>query len=142
MLTNAYGEILPQSYVAITMKQIDLLSLLLIAKLSVGKAVDLGEVLNISQEEERPLFEDVAYDSSIAFEIFMDQDESLNVGERNQDGPKAPTLHTPKPDDVLDDIDSSNNEEDFPDLHSHSRASSTYIAVFVGLIVYLANIIF
>ena len=137
MLTNAYGEILPQSYVAITMKQIDLLSLLLIAKLSVGKDVDLGEVLNISQEEERPLFEDVAYDSNIAFEIFMDEDESFNIAERNKEGPKAPKFSILK----TDDSESSDKKDEKnlnPDIHSRSSSLSTHTMAFVGLaVVYL-----
>ena len=110
-------------------------------KLVVGEEVDLGEVLNPALEG-RPLFEDVAYDSNIAFEIFMDEDESFNIAERNEEGPKAPKFNNLN----TDNSESSDNKEKGknlnPDIHSRSSSFSTHIIMFVGLIVYLEIIIF
>ena len=114
----------------------------LMVELVVGKEeVDLEEVLNPALEG-RPLFEDVAYDSNIAFEIFMDEDESFNIEERNEEGPKAPNFNNLKPDnsESLDKKEKGKNLN--PDIQSGSSSFSTHIIVFVGLIVYLQIIIF
>ena len=82
------------------------------------------------------LFEDVAYDSNIAFEIFMDEDESFNIAERNKEGPRAPKFSILK----TDDSESSDKKDEKnlnPDIHSRSSSFSTHILLFVGLIVCL-----
>ena len=138
-----YNHVIPQSYVTVTMKSTSLLFYFLLglmASLVVGKEVDLGEVLNPALEG-RPLFEDIAYDSNVAFDIFMDEDESFNLAERNEDGPKAPNFNNLMPGN-LDNSDKKDGKDLYLDLHSHSSSFSTHIIVFVGLIVYLESIIF
>ena len=134
----------PQSCVIITtMKSTSLLFsflLGLVVVLVVGKEVDLGEVLNPALEG-RPLFEDVSYDSNIASEIFMDEDESFNIGERNTDGPKAPRLNNLKTDNS-ESLGKKDEKKLNPDIQSHSSSFSTHIIVFAGLIVYLQITIF
>ena len=119
------------------MKRTSLLISFLMVKLAVNKEVDLGEVLD-KEGVGRPLFEDVAYDSSMAFEIFMDEDESFNIADRNEDGPKAPKFNNLQ----TDDSDHKDGENLNPDLHSHSSASSTQITVCVVFFVYLENTFF
>ena len=109
----------------------------LMVKLAVSKEVDLGEVLN-QEGVGRPLFEDVAYDSSMAFEIFMDEDESFNIADRNEDGPKAPKFNNLETGGSVDQHEENLN----PDLRSHSSASSTQITVCVVFFVYLENTLF
>ena len=109
-------------------------------KLAMSKEVDLGEVLNPALEG-RPLFEDVSYDSNIASEIFMDEDESFNIGERNTDGPKAPRLNNLKTDNS-ESLGKKDEKNLNPDIQSHSSSFSTHIIVFAGLIVYLQITIF
>ena len=138
MFQGPYNQVMPQSCVIVTMKSTSLLvsfSLGLMVKLVATKEVDLGEVLNPVLEG-RPLFEDVAYDSNIAFEIFMDEDESFNIAERNKEGPKAPKFSILK----TDDSESSDKKDEKnlnPDIHSRSSSFSTHIVLFVGLIVCL-----
>merc|ERR1711971_190062 len=125
----------PQSYVAIMMSITSLnFSFLmgLMVKLAMSKELDLGEVLD-QDGVGRPLFEDVAYDSSLAFEIFLDEDESFNIADRNEDGPKAPKFNISKTAGGSDDKDGENLN---PDLSSHSSVSSTQITVFVVFIAY------
>ena len=113
----------------------------LTVRLVVGKEVDLGEVFNPALEGGRPLFEDVAYDSDIAFEIFMDEDESFNIGERNKEGPKAPkfnNLMTESSDGKDESSDQKDGRNLNPDIHSRSSSFPTHTTALVGLaVVYL-----
>ena len=103
---------------------------LLTARLVLCDKVDLDEVFK-EEGESRPLFEDVVYDRSIAFEIFMDEDESFNIEDRSRDGPKAPTFDKLKPETTISAItDLSSN--------SGSTARSTSNVLFV----FLTNVIF
>ena len=106
-------------------------------RLAMSKELDLGEVLD-QEGVGRPLFQDVAYDSSMAFEIFMDEDESFNIADRNEDGPKAPKYNNPKTGGSGD----KHGENLNPDIRSHSGASSTQITIFVVFIAYMEYILF
>ena len=138
-----YNHVIPQSYVTVIMKNTILLFsflLGLMASLVVGKEVDLGEVLNPALGG-RPLFEDIAYDANVAFDIFLDNDESFNLAERNEDGPKAPKFNNLMAGN-LENSDKKNGTNLNPDLYSCSSSFSTHIIVFAALIICLESIIF
>ena len=151
MFRTPYNHVMPQSCVMITMKSTSsiLFSFLLglMVRLVVGKEVDLGEVFKPGLEGGRPLFEDVAYDSDIAFEIFMDEDESFNIAERNKDGPKAPkfnnimTESSDKKDESSESSDEKEGRDWNPDTPSRTSSFSTQMIVLVGLTVFYLDIV-
>ena len=106
-----------------------LMFLLTVRVVLCGK-VDLDEVFK-EEGESRPLFEDVVYDQSIAFEIFMDEDESFNIEDRSREGPKAPTFDKLKPETTVSAV---------TDLSSNSGSKAVARSTAVVLFVYLTNV--
>ena len=107
------------------------LMFLLTVRVVLCDKVDLDEVFK-EEGESRPLFEDVVYDQSIAFEIFMDEDESFNIEDRSGDGPKAPTFDKLKPETTVSAV---------TDLSSNSGSKAVARSTAVVLFVYLTNVI-
>ena len=107
------------------------LMFLLTVRVVLCDKVDLDEVFK-EEGESRPLFEDVVYDQSIAFEIFMDEDESFNIEDRSREGPKAPTFDKLKPETTV-------SAETHLSSNSGSKAVARSTAVM--LFVYLTNVI-
>jgi len=107
------------------------LMFLLTARLVLCDKVDLDEVFK-EEGESRPLFEDVVYDRSIAFEIFMEEDESFNIEDRSRDGPKAPTFDKLKPETTVSAV---------TDLSRNSGSKAVARSTANVLFVYLTNVI-
>ena len=106
------------------------LMFLLTVRVVLCDKVDLDEVFK-EEGLSRPLFEDVVYDQSIAFEIFMDEDESFNIEDRSE-GPKAPTFDKLKPETTVSAV---------TDLSSNSGSKAVARSTAVVLFASLTNVI-